>query len=246
MQNKITALVHTYNAERYLDQVLSSLAGFDEILLCDMHSTDRTLEIAKNHNARVVFHDHTGFVEPARNWAINQANNEWVVIVDADEIMPLQLKAYLYDLIANKVDFEAVQIPVIEYFMGTPLRSSYPNHVVRFVHKGSVCWAPTLHSQASVNGVTFKIPSSRRDLALKHYSNPSISYRMDKINLYTGKEVARKCGKWKYRSFTFTTLSAIVRFFKGYIVKGGFMDGRAGFIYCALEFSYKYIVLFKI
>lgn len=243
----ITALVHTYNAEVYLDEVLSALEGFDELLVCDMHSTDRTHEICAAHGARVIFHEHTGYVEPARNFAINSASNEWVLIVDSDEVVSPALRDYVHDFVECCVDeVAALQVPRLEYFMGHSLRSTYPDFVTRLVRRGRVDWPITIHSRPNLQGELQKIPSKRRDLALKHYSNPSVAWRLDKINIYTDKEVERKARKAKYSSFWFTLISANWRFFKGYVVKGGFLDGKAGLAYAILEFYYKFVVLFKI
>lgn len=93
---KISVVVNTFNSERFLDRCLSSVDGFDEIVLCDMHSTDSTISIAERHGCRIVYHERTGFVEPARNYAISQAANEWVLVLDSDEVIPAALKDYLY------------------------------------------------------------------------------------------------------------------------------------------------------
>mgnify|MGYP003438244586 FL=1 len=89
---KISAVINTYNAEKHLEKVLDSVKEFDEILICDMHSDDATLAIAEKYKAKIIFHEKTGFVEPARNFAISQAKNEWVLLLDADETVSTELK----------------------------------------------------------------------------------------------------------------------------------------------------------
>ncbi len=245
---KITALVQTYNAEYMLAEVLESLKDFDELLVCDMHSTDSTLKICKEYGARVVFHEHTHIVEPARNFAIQSAANEWVLVVDADEIITAELRAYLYDFAQKNNDSNvgAAKIACLEFFMGSPIRATYPNYVTRFVKKSKTDWPPYIHVKPVIDGETIYLPSRNRKLALQHYSNPSIAYKLDKMNRYTSKEVEKKMGKWKYRNLVTTTISAAYRFFKSYIIKGGILDGKAGYAYSLLEFQYKFVVLFKI
>ena len=245
---KITALVHTYNADRCLDAVLASLVRFDELLVCDMGSTDRTLEICAAHHARVIVHEHTGYVEPARNFAIQSAAHPWVMIVDADEILPDALVDYIYRFVeqADAGGYSGLEVPKIEFFMGRGLRSSYPNYVTRLVRRDAVHWPETIHSMPVIDGKIGRVDGRHRSMAMLHYSNPSIEDRIEKINRYTDQEVARKAHKWKYRSWAMTWLSAAVRFVKGYVVKGGFLDGKAGFIYCRLEVFYKFAVLYKI
>ena len=74
---KISVVINTFNSDRFLNQCLRSVEKFDEIVLCDMHSTDGTIAIAEKYGCRIVYHERTGIVEPARNYAIAQAENEW-------------------------------------------------------------------------------------------------------------------------------------------------------------------------
>jgi len=60
-----------------------------------MHSEDKTIEIAQKHGCKIVYHERTGIVEPARNWAMEQASGDWILILDADEIVTPELWSYL-------------------------------------------------------------------------------------------------------------------------------------------------------
>lgn len=117
--------MNTYNAERYLEEVLRSLRGFDEIVVVDMHSTDCTREIAAAHGARIVDFERCGICEPARNAAIQAATSPWVLIVDADEVVPERLREYLYEVAARADAPTALRIPRRNSFMGRELHSLY-------------------------------------------------------------------------------------------------------------------------
>ena len=94
----ISIVINTYNAERHLAKVLESVKDFDEVVICDMESTDGTLSIAKSYGCKIVTfpkQNHT-IVEPARNFAIQSATHPWVLVVDAYEIVPKALRDYLY------------------------------------------------------------------------------------------------------------------------------------------------------
>ena len=93
----ISVVINTYNASRHLDRVLQSVGGFDEVVVCDMESTDDTVAIARRHGCRVVTFEKRGcnIVEPARQFAIGQASRPWVLVVDADELVPEALRRYL-------------------------------------------------------------------------------------------------------------------------------------------------------
>src|SRR3712207_4326004 len=104
MEHKISVVINTYNAEEHLQEVLESVKEFDEIVICDMESTDSTLHIANAYNCKIVTFkkgDYT-IVEHARNFAISSATHEWVLVVDADEIVTPALREYLYDAIQKK------------------------------------------------------------------------------------------------------------------------------------------------
>ena len=84
----ISVVINTYNAEEHLEKVVKAVQDFDEVLVCDMESTDHTVEIARRMGCRVVTFPkaHHTIVEPARNFAIQSATSPWVLVVDADGI----------------------------------------------------------------------------------------------------------------------------------------------------------------
>src|SRR5574344_1325839 len=99
----ISVVINTLNAERLLDKCLESVKDADEIVICDMHSEDKTIEIAQRHNCKIVYHERTGIVEPARNWAMEQATGDWILVLDADEIVKPELWQYLRNYANNPV-----------------------------------------------------------------------------------------------------------------------------------------------
>ncbi len=246
---KITALVQTYNADRMLAEVFEALKGFDELLVCDMYSTDRTLEIAAQYGARVVMHDYAGgILEPAKNFAIQSAAHEWVLMVDADEIVPDALKEYIRDFVVATADqrgYVALQIPFYNHFMGLPVRAEYPDYHIRLVRKSKAKW-PTdrIHARPEIDGEVFVIPKKRKDLAIRHYTNPTLSNILQKQDLYSDKEAERRSGK-QY-SVCGARLRCWHRFFKAYVLKGGFRDGKVGYIHARMMANYKFLTIAKL
>lgn len=144
----ITVIIHTYNAEKYLVQVLEHLKGFDELLVCDMESNDNTLQICKDHGCRIITFPkgNHNIVEPARDFAIHHAANPWILEVDADEIVTEELRRYLYRLTAQQNCPDGLYIPRKNYFMGRFMHANYPNHILRFFHRDKTTWPPYIHS----------------------------------------------------------------------------------------------------
>lgn len=240
----ISVVINTLNAEKHLDEVLDSVKEFDEILLCDMHSEDATLAIAEKYNAKIIFHEKTGFVEPARNFAISQAKNEWVLLLDADETVNSDLKNYLQKIAAEKPEIACFAIPRKNYFLGRFMHSAYPDYVYRFFKKSKIHWPEYIHSIPNIDGEVFKINSKNRSLAIEHLANDTISHTQHKNNLYSTAEIPKRQHQ-KVGFFKLLT-SPFFWFFKYYFVKQGFRDGKEGFIFACLKSQYKFLTLSKL
>lgn len=244
MNNKISVVINTYNAERHLARVLESLAGFDEVLVCDMESTDSTVEIASKYGCKVVTFpkgEHK-ICEPARDFAIHAASHDWVLVVDADELVPATLRDYLYSKIGSGKFTDALAIPRINLFMGEEFeeRSDYQ---IRFFLKDKTRWPETIHSHPVINGKIFKLPQ-RRELSLIHLDNPTISQRLTKLNLYTDYDMLRRkgksygSGKMLFRPFWF--------FFRSLFLRGGIKHGRKGIVHAYMDSTYQMMLMSKI
>lgn len=241
---KISVVINTYNAEKHLDKVLNAVKDFDEILICDMHSTDRTIEIAKKYNCTIIYHEKANFVESARTFAIQSAAHDWILTLDADELVPPALKDFLYEQIKRSDCPAGFRIPMKNYFMGRFMHCVYPSLLLRFFKKEGTFWPPYVHSQPQVQGHIENLSGKRKDLAFIHLANDSVSTNIRKTNQYTENELSKRKNK-KY-SFCSLMNETIFRFFKLYILKGGFRDGKAGLVYCGLNAFYKYATIAKI
>lgn len=243
---KISVVINTLDSERFLDECLASVRTFDEIVLCDMYSTDRTIEIAERYGCRIVYHERTGFVEPARNYAISQASNDWVLVVDSDEVIPEPLRAFLYGFVetAEQQGYAALKMARKNYFLGRFMHGDYPDYIIRLIRKSRCYWPEQIHARPVIEGRIFTIPSRRRELAMEHLANESLTARISKINLYTDKELIRREGQDKSVGAAFVKCSW--RFIRFYIVKGGFRDGKAGFSYAVLNALYKFATIAKL
>ena len=189
---RISAVLNTYNAAEHLDEVLDALHGFDEIILVDMHSTDETRAIATRHGARIIDFERCGICEPARNAAIQAASNPWVLIVDADEIVPPALRDYLYKLISSPNPPAALRLPLRNYFMGCEMHCLYPNYITRFARRDAIDWPPIIHAKPVIAGRIGSIPSRRKELAMIHLAKNTVESRLEKLERYTSREVERR------------------------------------------------------
>lgn len=243
---KISVVINTYNASKHLRKVIESVLSFDEILVCDMESTDNTLDIAREYGCRILTFpkgEHT-IAEPARDYAIKQASHPWLLVVDADEIVPDALREYLYGMIRKPDCPSGIYIPRKNYFLGKFMHSSYPDPILRFFKKEGSSWPPVIHSFPVVEGPLYHIPARRKDLAFIHLANESVTEYFHKANLYTDNEIIKK-GNRKYGMAAFF-FRPFFRFFKAYILKGGFRSGKEGFIKACMDGIYQFIFLSKL
>ena len=227
---KISAIVQTYNAAEHLERCLRALAPFDEILVVDMESTDDTAAIAARCGARVVVKERGEhrIVEAYRNFAIHEARYDWVLVVDADEIVPRALADYLYAEIERDPSPRAIMIPIRNYFMGRWMRAYYPDYILRFFNREGAEWPYEIHARPSHRGPKVYIPAKRTDLAFIHLANESVGQTFSKMNSYTDREKTRRSKRYNPVKLFY---EPPFRFFKSYILKGGIRDGLPDNIY---------------
>ena len=244
MENKISVIINTYNASQHLRRVLEALTGFDEIVVCDMESTDNTRDIAAEFGCRIVNFpkgDHT-ICEPARDFAIHSATYPWVLVVDADEIVPKGLREHLYKAIADSTFEDAFAVPRTNRFMGESFKEN-TDYQLRFFLKDRATWPPFVHSQPKIDGKIVRIPP-RKELCLQHLDDPTIAKRIDKLNTYTDNEVVRRATKH------FGLFSLFFRpvwfFIRTYFFKGGIRHGRKGIVKSYFSAIYQMVLMAKI
>lgn len=243
-ENKISAVINTYNASLYLEKVLDSLTGFDEIVVCDMESTDSTVAIAEKRGCRVVTFKkgNINICEPARNFAIRSAANKWVLVVDADEIVPPQLCDYLYKRIETGCP-EGLYVPRRNMFMGRYVHSS-PDYQLRFFQRDKADWPPIIHRPPHIDGLVEKIPTGIEGVCLLHLDDASLTDRFAKQNVYTGYEVEKRAKKrYGAASLLFRPLWFFIRC---YFIQGAVRDGMRGLIRSYMAAWYQIMLLSKI
>ena len=245
-ENKISVVINTFNAALYLEQVLEAVKDFDEVLVCDMESTDKTLDIARKYNCRIVTFPKANHksAEPARTFAIQSATYDWVLVVDADEIVTPELRSYLYARIREKDCPAGIYIPRLNRFMLRYTKSNSYDYQLRFFRKEGVTWPPYVHTFPSVNGRTEKIPHQMKEARFVHLADETISVLMRKTNAYTDSEMEKRAEKHY-------GLGALIgrplwRFFRNYILKMGFRDGMPGLIRAGMDAVYQFVLVAKI
>ena len=244
-ENKISVIINTYNAEQHLRKVLDSVKGFDEVVVCDMESTDHTIEIAKAYGCKIVTFPKANHksAEPARTFAIQSASSKWAFVVDADEIITPELKEVLYERIKTPDCPAGYYIPRKNMFMNMFVRDFHYDYQLRFFIREGTEWPPYVHTFPKVQGRVERLKADKKACML-HLMDETMHEYMAKMNEYTDNEVEKKRGK----SYGMVSLlwRPFWRFFKKYVMDGSYRMGTRGLIRAMMDAVYQFILMSKI
>jgi glycosyltransferase involved in cell wall biosynthesis len=240
----ISVTIITKNEATDLRHCLESVKWADEIIVLDSGSTDQTLAIAKEYTSQVyVNSDWKGFGYQ-KNLALSYATKDWVLSIDADEIITPSLKLEILSSIRAPSN-NVYRIPRSSSFCGKFMKHSgwYPDYVDRLFKRGVATFSKDLvHERLQYEGSfgTLQHP-------LLHTTYHDLSEVLHKINLYSSLGAEQEIKK----NQRFLILKAIShgfwRFFKTYILKAGFMDGAEGWMLAVSNAEatyYKYVKLY--
>lgn len=232
----ISVVINTRNEAENLNKCLHSIKDFvDEIIIVDMHSTDNTLEIAKNYGAKVFSYRPMKFVEPARNFAISKATGRWILLLDPDEHLNKTLKRELKK-ISQRSDVDYVSIPRKNIILGKWFRHSnwWPDYLIRFFRRGHVTWNKEIHSQPTTKGNGLNLLDSEK-LAIRHHNYTSISQFVHRALRYSSIQ-AEELHKNQYKLKTSDFILKPIQEFNSRFYSGqGYKDGLHGLIFSVLQ-----------
>lgn len=236
MQDKISVVINTWNEEKNIERAIKSVVWADEILVCDMHSEDKTVQIAKELGAKIVLCKKSDYVEPARNFAISHSIGPWVLILDADEEIPPSLALRLRQISQKMKEIDYVKIPRKNIIFGKWMMASmwWPDLNVRFFKKGRVEWTDKIHRPPKTIGEGLDLPAEEQ-FAIIHNHYKSISQFLDRMARYTkiqAVELIKEGYKFEWQDFARKPLS---EFLSRFFANRGFEDGLHGLALSLLQ-----------
>jgi glycosyltransferase involved in cell wall biosynthesis len=243
-KNKISAVINTLNEEHNLAKCLDSLSFCDEIIVVDMMSDDGTKAVAKKYTSKVFDHKRTGYVEPARNFAISKASNEYILIVDADEAISKTLAKKLLTLAES--DFRGYAfVPRDNIIFGGSVRHAgwWPDYNIRFFRSGHVKWDDKIHSVPVTKGESVTLDPDP-SMAIVHHNYPSLSSYIQRLDRYTTIQ-AKELQDQKLHLSMFVS-KPWAEFLRRYFAMEGYKDGIRGLILCVLQAFSEFVVVTKI
>ena len=240
----ITIAILTKDSEDTIKKTLESTKDFNEVIILDTGSKDRTLDIAKTYkNTKIFKEDFTSFGE-LRNKAAKLSSNDWILALDSDEEISINLLKEIKDL---KLDPSYIyNIPFHNYYNKKLIKCCgwYPEYHIRLYNRKKTQFDTALvHEGLIKKGLKIR----KLKNPINHYSYRSLDDFLKKMQIYTS--LFAKQNKGKKSSFTKALIHGFFAFFKCYFLKKGFLNGKEGFIissYNANTAFYKYLKLDEI
>ena len=227
---RLSAIIITRNEEANIAACLDGLAFCDERIVVDAGSTDRTAAIAADRGARVVLHDWKGF-GAQKNFALSLARGDWVLSIDADERVSPALAGEIERAIAREssdASANGYEIPRLSSFVGREMRHSgwFPDYVLRLFRRGKARFSDDLvHERVICDG-----PVGRLAEQLVHHSVTRLEEAISRIDRYSTAGAEMLLASGRRVSFARGIAHGLWSFFRAYVLRLGFLDGREGFL----------------
>ena len=250
--SRLSVVLATFNEEENLPPCLDSISQIaDEIVVVDGRSTDKTVEIAKQYRAKITITDNPPIFHINKQKAIDKATGDWILQLDADEVVSLELRKEIESQITNHKsrDVNGYWIPRKNWFLGRFLMKGgqYPDYTLRLYRRGKGGLPQkSVHEQAVVEGEAGYLAHP-----LLHYPYKNFSIYVDKWNRYVDLLAVEIRDEFRNRNLAgkifcgigYLLLKPLLWFLTSYVRHKGFMDSWQGFVF-AFYSSFRFPIAF--
>ncbi|MBN1567694.1 MAG: glycosyltransferase family 2 protein [Acidobacteria bacterium] len=242
----ISATLIVYNEEHNINNALQSLSWADEIVVVDSGSTDATLEICRQFTDKILHRNWTGYVDQ-KNHAVENAKNDWIFSLDADERVSPELRSEIGELAARGFLKRGYKIPRIAFFMGRWIKHGdwYPDYQLRLFDRKHGKWeGGSVHESVRIDASPGFLKGD-----IYHFTYRDLSDYLRRLEIYSNlaafdyQQKGRRAGLF---SLLFNPAAA---FAKAFLLKRGFLDGTPGFtvaVMGAVSVFFKYAKLYEL
>ena len=229
MTVKISAVIIAFNEEKHITEAVRSVAWADEVIVVDSESTDRTRELAESAGARVVINPWPGFSDQ-KQFAVDQASNDWIFSLDADERVTDELSEEIRRIRETGPEADGYKIARLPFYMGRPIRHGgwYPDLQLRLFDRRKGRWnGAVIHESIKMSD---DARTARLAGDIMHYTVENAAEHQKMITERYAPLGARKMYEEGRRTSPFGAIfAAWFAFVRGYFLKLGFLDGFQGF-----------------
>lgn len=232
--DRVSAVLITKNEAHNVERCLRSVAPVvDEIVVVDDLSTDGTASICERLGARVVRQAWLGF-GPQKNLGNGLAENDWILSIDADEALDPFLQRAVTEAKARGLS-GVYEVSRLNSYYGRFVRHGlgHPDRKIRLFPRTAARWNGSLVHE--VLEMSAPLPVTRLDGHLLHYPYGRVEEHVARANQYTTLAARDAFARGKRASLPRMMLGPFVTFFRSYVVKRGFLDGRHGLVLALLH-----------
>ena len=237
----LSAVIITKNEGRNIGRCLESLQGVaDKVIVVDSGSTDGTEEICRRAGVRFEHHDWEGF-SGQKNYANSLATGDWILSIDADEALSEELKGCIIAMKNNPPDDSTVfDMNRMTNYCGHWIRHCgwYPDWCCRLWRNGKARWEGIIHEVLVFDG---DVKHERMAGDMHHYSYYSVGEHVARIAHYAPLSAEKDFERGKRCGVAAIVLRPVWTFIRSYFIKGGLLDGWAGFTVCRLSAMYTFV-----
>ena len=227
----LSVILITNNEANNIRRALDSVKFADEIILNDSGSTDGTLEIAQTYGCRIIRNEFVGF-GVAKQTALDAAQSDWVLSIDADEEIDQALASMIKQAMAS-TDYNGYNLNRKSQFLGRWIQHSgwYPDYLPRLFRRDRGRFtSDSVHERIEIDGALGKLEGH-----ILHYTDPDIDHYLEKLNRYTTLSAEALHGQGRPFKILDILIKPPATFIKMYFFKSGFRDGIQGLLLALLS-----------
>lgn len=243
--NKITAIVLTKNDEEKIVDCLESVSEFDEIIVVDDFSKDRTVDVIKSlpfsTKIKVFKNSLNNNFSQQRNFALSKTKNDWVFFIDSDEVASGDLISELF--LSTKLGFDGFYLRRKDVMWGKEFKYGETGGIklLRLGKKTEGKWEGRVHEVWKIKAKTGTLSNS-----LSHYPHKTVREFIEEIDFYSTLRAEELSAKGVSASFLSIIVYTKGKFILNYILKLGFLDGLPGFVVAILMSFHSFMVRSKL
>lgn len=245
----VSVLIHTLNEEKNIRNCLETVKWADEIIVVDMYSEDRTVEIAREYTDKIFSFERLGYADPARQFSLKKASNNWVLSVDADELVPKKLRDKIFTIMNEDVA-DVVYVPHNNYFFGDLVRyvgwgASQDFHA-RFFKKDFLTYTNDIHAFIKIKDGTREYKIKNPEEGFIHFNYIDVEHFIEKMNRYTTIEAKRLFDSGETINSKQLLRRVLGEFKFRYMDLKGYKEGFRGFSLSMLMAMYRLVSYVKL
>ncbi len=238
----ISAVVLTHNSASTLERTLASLTWCDEVVIVDDISADDTADIAKRYHTRFVPHGLRGDFAAQRNFGLTKAKGDWVLFVDADEVVSNALSEEIGHAIKDAVT-DGYYLKRQDTLWGHALRYGETSQVrlIRLARKGAGTWTRPVHEVWEIHGFVRELKNP-----ILHFPHPNVAQFLRDINAYSSSNAVYFYEKGVRVKWWHIAAYPTAKFIVNYVWRLGFLDGTPGIVVALMMSFHSFLTRAKL